>query len=80
MITESALARWVREQGDGSRATLARRAGVQWQTVDAIVRGETTPRLDTARRLSEATDGAVTVAEILGLAEHEVRTSSEDAA
>lgn len=68
-MTESALARWVREQGDGARARLARRAGVQWQTVDAIVAGRVTPRVETARRLSDATDGAVSVAEILGITE-----------
>lgn len=66
--TGSALARWVEAKGKGARATLARRAGVQWQTVDAIVRGETVPTRETALRLSEATDGEVSAAEILGVA------------
>ena len=44
---------------------LARKARMNWQDVDLIIKGKRHPRLETATRLSEATGGQVSVAEIL---------------
>jgi len=44
---------------------LARKAGMSWQDVDLIIKGKRQPKRETAERLSEATGGEVSVAEIL---------------
>ena len=50
-----------------TRADIARAAALRWQTVDLIARGQVRPRVETAKRISAATGGAVTVATLLGL-------------
>lgn len=59
---------WVSRKG--GQMELARRAGVTWATIHEIATGRRVPRADLARRISAATDGAVSAAELMGLAEH----------
>lgn len=61
----SKLREYVDALGKGGRAQLARKAGVQWATIDAIVRGKTVPKPSTALSISRATGGAVPAAAIL---------------
>lgn len=70
---DTPLARWVRNNGKGATARIARHAGLSWPSVADVVKGRATPRVETARLISAATGGAVTVAEILGLRESDVR-------
>lgn len=66
------LSEYVREHGTSSKRDLAMRAGLRWQTVHLIAEGLQRPKIETARRLSKATRGAVSVAELLGLSSREV--------
>lgn len=47
------------------KRAVAQRAGLRWQTVHLISRGQQTPRPSTARRIERATDGAVPALELL---------------
>lgn len=64
----------------GGRTAIARAAGIRWQTVDEIARGQVTPRVTTARAISAATEGAVSVAELLGLSAHDMPTGGHPTA
>ena len=61
------LKEWVERTGRGAITLLHRRSGVATTTIDDILLHGRIPRVSTARKLSEATDGVVTVPEILGL-------------
>jgi DNA-binding transcriptional regulator YdaS (Cro superfamily) len=55
----------------GGRLQLARDAGVTWQTINEIAQGRRRPRADLALRISRATGGAVSAAELMGLDPHQ---------
>lgn len=55
---------WVAEQGKGSMSLLQRKTGLAYTTVWKAARGIRTVRYATAKLLSQATDGAVSVAEL----------------
>lgn len=74
-IARTALGAWIKARGEGATARLARDAGMTWPSVAEIVKGRSTPRVETARALSRATGGEVTVAEILGLCDNDFRRS-----
>jgi hypothetical protein len=59
---------------------LARKAGMSWQDVDLIIKGKRQPKRETAERLSEATGGEVSVAEILCAKVHEETVAPTPAA
>lgn len=61
------LATWRKRSPRGALADLAKRTGIRWQTLYDIARGKQRPRVETAKSISEATDGAVSVHELLGL-------------
>lgn len=65
------LSEWLAAQGKGSKTRLARAADVAYTTILDIEAGRATPRVKTARRIELATDGQVTVRELLGLTETE---------
>jgi DNA-binding transcriptional regulator YdaS (Cro superfamily) len=58
------LATWAALRGWGALSWLARESGVTYPTVHAIARGARRASYKTAIKLSEATGGAVTVAEL----------------
>jgi len=71
------------EQEGLSAAAFAARLGVPASTVTRIMRGERTPRLETARKIEAATGGAVTGSDFLGTVapeEGEAEPPSEAAA
>ena len=55
---------FVKERGHGAIAQLARKAGVSQPTVVKAVRGEPIGRWEVAKRISEATGGAVSIQEL----------------
>ncbi len=61
------LGAYVERHGASVKRRIAARAGLRWQTVHHVATGRTTPRLETAKRISAATDGAVGVLELLRL-------------
>jgi hypothetical protein len=60
------LNEWLERQGRGSAEALARRANCSRNAIHQIKTGHT-PTVRIARRISEATSGEVSVAELLGL-------------
>jgi hypothetical protein len=57
------LEEWIEQAGRGELARIQRATGLSYQCVHAVVHGRK-PEYDTARRISEATDGAVTISEL----------------
>jgi hypothetical protein len=70
MAEKPALATWLEAQGHGSLEALARRAGCSRATI-AKLRDGFPCRVALARDVSAATDGAVSVAELLRLTDAE---------
>lgn len=62
------LREWLQGQGKGATARLARVVGTRWATIHDIAGGHV-PKAPLAKRIEAATDGAVTAAELLGLAD-----------
>jgi len=58
------LADWVGQNGRGALMRLSERSGICYPTVHAIYSGTQTPKYDTAEKLSAATNGEVTIAEL----------------
>jgi hypothetical protein len=73
------LAEWVSEEGHGAIQRLAESTGLHYTTVHYAVR-KRARSVRAARLLSAATDGAVSAAEILGVAEHTDNVAAEPAA
>lgn len=61
------LATWRATRPRGALTVLAEKTGIRWQTLYDIARGKQRPRVDTAKAIAEATDGAVSVHELLGI-------------
>lgn len=70
MAKKSALARWLEARGHGAVEALARAAGVSRPTILRAREGFP-PRVSIARDISEATNGEVSVADLLGLTAQE---------
>lgn len=70
MAKKTALARWLDAQGRGAVEALARAAGVSRPTI-LKARDGIPPRISLARDISAATDGEVSVADLLGLTAQE---------
>jgi hypothetical protein len=62
------LADWVKKQGRGAISRLMRETGLAYTTILAARDQRWTARGDTARKISEATGGAVSIAELCGAA------------
>lgn len=58
------LADWIGEQPRGALSRLQREVGIAWPSMYAIYSGEATPRYETARKISLATGGAVSIPEL----------------
>lgn len=73
------LRAWVKDAGKGAIARLARQTGISYQTIHALAAAGCTQRAryDNAKRISEATDGAVSIAELCELPR--VRAAEADA-
>jgi DNA-binding transcriptional regulator YdaS (Cro superfamily) len=63
------LATWVAQQGRGELTRLRRVTGLSYPTVHAVYSGTQTPTYETAVKISRATGGVVTVAELCEPAE-----------
>lgn len=59
------LADWLKWQGYGARAKLARDTGLTWESIQKIARGKQTPGAANAVKIQDATGGDVTVAELV---------------
>lgn len=59
------LRTWVRRKGRGAMWRLARATGLSYPTVHRIARDKQVPRVDTARLISRATRGEVTIADLM---------------
>lgn len=55
---------WVQTQERGALKRIERQTGVGYTTLMRLNSGDTIARYDVAKRISEATDGAVTVDEL----------------
>lgn len=62
------LSDYIEQQGTAAKRDLAKKTGLRWATIHDIARGAAQPKPDTARAIEEATGGAVTAIELLGLA------------
>lgn len=60
------LGTWLKAEPGRSKLALARAAGVRWKTIHKTAQGRR-PRVETALAIERATDGEVTVAELLQL-------------
>lgn len=69
------LSDWVEQNGRGALMRLSERSGVCYPTVHAIYSGTQTPKYDTAEKLSDATGGEVTIAELCKPASASGKTS-----
>ena len=59
------LSEWIRQRGHGAIADIARRSGLNYSTVWPLcARGERPKTYSTAKAISVATDGAVSIAEL----------------
>lgn len=67
------FAEWVKDQPYGVLKRLERQHGFGYQTLARVKRGELLKRYDIAKHLSEATGGAVSIAELCEAQEHETR-------
>ena len=64
------LVEYLRSGGRGAKARLAESTGLAYSTIHWIETGRTRPKVATAQRIEQATGGAVTAAELLGLVDH----------
>jgi hypothetical protein len=69
------LQEYIDAQGRGAKRRLQRRTGLAYSTIHWIAERKWVPRLATARLLSEATGGTVTVGELMGLGADDVRAN-----
>lgn len=60
------LSQWIKQQGAGAKAKLARATGLQFNTILYLVQGKHVPSPSTAIAISRATGGAVSILELLG--------------
>ena len=65
----TALGRYLSRAPRGEKARIARASGLAYSTVHWIAAGRARPKVETARRIAEATDGRISAAQILGLAD-----------
>lgn len=72
------LDKYIRTQPYGTKARIAREAGVFYTTVHDIQRGQKA-RYETAKRISAATNGAVSIAELCDPAPKAKRTKTKRA-
>lgn len=63
---ENAFARYLAETGR-SKYSVAKAAGCHWKTVHRLSRGQHTPGEKLARAIERATEGAVSVADLLSI-------------
>lgn len=59
------LADWLKWQGYGARAKLARSTGLTWESIQKIAHGKQVPGAANALKIQDATGGDVTVAELV---------------
>jgi len=55
---------WIEREGPGALSRLMRATGLAYSTVTYIARGRKCPRYETAKRISEATGGEVSIPEL----------------
>lgn len=55
---------WIEQQGRGALSRLSEESGVCYPTVHSIFSGKQTPTYATAKRISDATFGEVSIAEL----------------
>jgi len=67
------LEQWVDEEGPGAIVRLQVTTGLSYTAVQKAVRRTSSPDYDTARRISEATSGKVSIAEICGTPRRKLR-------
>ena len=72
------LAEYVAQHGKGAKRVLHEQTGLRWQTIHEIALGRTIPQLETAKKIEEATGGAVTALELLGLVPSLEPTGTDD--
>jgi hypothetical protein len=60
------LEQWVDQAGPGAIVRLQHQTGLSYTAVHKAVRRQSSPDYETARRISEATGGKVSIAEICG--------------
>lgn len=58
------MSEWVAREGSGAISRLSRETGLAYTTVFEAAHGRRAVRYETAKRISEATDGVVTIEEI----------------
>ncbi len=58
------LADWVKDAGRGAMSRLSQSTGVAYSTVHNAVKGQLIKQYDVAKKLSDATGGLVTVADL----------------
>jgi hypothetical protein len=74
------LQEYFEREGRGSRQRLATATGLRYATILDIANGKNVPRASTAKTIEAATAGAVSAAELLGVAVPvETAESSEEA-
>jgi hypothetical protein len=73
------LKEWVQIEGHGSIARLARATGLSRPTVVHAINGGTL-RVHTAKLLSRATEGVVSVETLLGLTGESIKRASQEGA
>lgn len=61
------LATWRKTRPRGALSELSKATGVRWQTLYDIARGKHRPQVETAKAIAAATEGVVTVHELLGI-------------
>lgn len=71
------LAGWLKGQGYGARAKLARATGLTWESIDDIAQGKRTPSLLNALKIQAATGGKVTVAALAAKQQTRKRAASK---
>jgi hypothetical protein len=70
------LEQWVNEEGPGAIVRLQVKTGLSYTAVQKAVRRTSSPDYETARRISEATKGQVSIAEICGTPRRKLRTKT----
>lgn len=63
------LSEWCEKEGRGALTRLTKATGLTFAAVSRVVKGTAQARADTAKKLSDATGGAVSAASILGIDE-----------
>lgn len=61
------LSEYIERHGAAAKRELAEKTGLRWATIHDIAEGRAVPRADTAKKIAEATGGAVSAAALLGL-------------